>query len=337
MKKEQKAWKILVVGYGSMGKRRIRILRKLVKNVQIACMDSSPERRCEAQSAGLDCYADLEQALAARPDAAFVCTPPGGHAQLILRLLDAGADIFTELNLVDDRYDEMIKKAGETGSRIFMSSTMLYNSQIRRIQEAVKTTQKPLTYVYHVGQYLPDWHPWEDYKDFFASRTETNGVKEILAIQLPWMFDTFGDVEMVHAVSQSCTDLDISFPDSVAVSFVHKTGTIGVFVADVVSRSPVVSLEVIGEDLHLFWNGRHDGIRVYRIQTAQMERLQADMEPEHQKGYSELIAEEPYQAETRDFLDMLERGSRPRYSLEQDKYTLSVINRIEELTERGGL
>ena len=35
-----------------------------------------------------------------------------------------------------------------------------------------------------LGQYLPDWHPWESYKSFFVSNKKTNGCRELFAIEL---------------------------------------------------------------------------------------------------------------------------------------------------------
>ena len=49
-----------------------------------------------------------------------------------------------------------------------MSSTLQYRKEIQFIKEEVKKVSGKVNYIYHVGQYLPDWHPWENYKDFFV-------------------------------------------------------------------------------------------------------------------------------------------------------------------------
>ena len=46
---------------------------------------------------------------------------------------------------------------------------------------------RPVNYIYHIGQYLPDWHPWENYKNFFVGDKRTGGVREIFGIDLPWL------------------------------------------------------------------------------------------------------------------------------------------------------
>lgn len=79
----------------------------------------------------------------------------------------------------------------------------MYDAQIVAIEDKIKETNDSLTYIYHVGQYLPDWHPWESYKDFFIGKKETNGCREIYAIQLPWILDAFGLVKNVTCLSKN--------------------------------------------------------------------------------------------------------------------------------------
>ena len=321
--------KVLVIGYGSMGKRRIRLLKNLIGNVEIICVDSNSERLHQIDEADLKSHDNIAAAINEKPDIAFVCTSPGNHAEIILMLVNAGINVFTELNLVDTNYDKIIKTAKEKNVTVFMSSTLLYNRQIAKIDELVKQNDKPLTYIYHIGQYLPDWHSWESYKDFFIGKKETNGVREILAIQLPWLINTFGKISSVKVNSQKCTDLDIDFNDSIVANFTHENGNIGVFVADVVSRKAVTYLEIIGEDIHLFWHGHNDDLTVYNTKTKKIETIYAYNNVEHTDGYADNIIENQYSDEIADFLDVVYKGTIPRYSIEKDKYTLSIIDSIE--------
>lgn len=323
----------LIVGYGSMGRRRIRIIKELIADVAIICVDSNPVRQEEAKGAGYKVYGHLSQIMAEKPDIAFVCTPPGHHAEIILYLVNAGIHVFSELNLIDDYYEEIHERSLIKDVKVFMSSTLLYDRQIEEIGKTVRAVSKPLTYIYHVGQYLLDWHPWESYKDFFIGQKETNGVREIFAIQLPWIIDVFGKIDTLSAFGQKCTELDIEFDDSITVNIKHKNGTIGVFVADVVSRKTTTSLEIIGEDLHLFWNGHNDDLFIYDLQAKQLRNIQGYESEVHVEGYADTIIENQYKDEVRNFLDVVYKGAKPRYSLKQDKYTISIINQIERLKQ----
>ena len=325
---------ILVVGYGSMGRRRIRLAGELLPNAKFVCVDSNEQRQIQARDDGHISVSSIEKGLEFSPEVAFVCTSPGHHADIILKLLDAGIHVFTELNLTSDRYELIAEMAKKNNVTVFVSSTLIYKKQMEIFKSVVNEQNKPLTYIYHVGQYLPDWHPWESYKNFFIGKKETNGIREILAIQLPWIIDTFGNVKDVKVVSQRCTTLDIDFPDSVILNLVHENGCIGSFVVDVTSRKPVTRLEIIGEDLHLFWDGHNDDLRRLNLGTNELEKVPVYETEQHIEGYSDNIAEEPYRDEIKEFIGAI-NDRKVRYGLEQDAYILSLIDKIE--SEYGNL
>lgn len=312
-----------------MGRRRIRLLRGLVKNVEILIVDSDPERIQQAEGDGIKAFGNLNEGMAAKPDIAFVCTSPGHHAAIILELLNHDIHVFTELNLISDDYEKITAIARAKNEVVFMSSTMLYNKMIEKIRQLVNDTTKPLTYIYHIGQYLPDWHPWESYKDFFIGQKETNGVREILAIQMPWIIETFGKIESVNVQVQRCTGLEIDFNDSIIANMRHERGHIGVFTADTVSRKAITYLEIIGEELHLFWKGHNDDLEIYDHEKKCMKSITVYDKIEHREGYADNIIENQYTDEIADFLAAVYKGTKPKYSIEKDAYTLSVIDRIE--------
>lgn len=83
--------KLLIVGLGSMGKRRARLAKGMDASVEIVGVDSAEARRAEAKELGLvqDAWASIDEAVtAAHPDAALVCTAPLSHAAIISELLD---------------------------------------------------------------------------------------------------------------------------------------------------------------------------------------------------------------------------------------------------------
>ncbi len=320
--------KILVLGYGSMGRRRVRLAGELLPYAKFICVDCNEQRHIQARDDGHISVSSIDKGLEFSPDVAFVCTSPGHHADIILKLLDAGVHVFTELNLTSDRYDLIAETAKKNGSVVFVSSTLVYKRQMEMFRNTVHEQKKPLTYIYHVGQYLPDWHPWESYKDFFIGKKETNGIREILAIQLPWIVETFGKVKDIKVSSQNCTELDINFPDSVILNLIHENGCIGSFIADVASRKAVTRLEIIGEDLHMFWDGHNDDLRKFNLKNKQLENIPVYDTEQHMDGYSDNIAEEPYRDEIKEFIQAIE-GEKVRYGLEQDAYVLRLIDKIE--------
>ena len=320
---------VLIVGYGSMGRRRLRLYNQIDKGANFICVDSNPERIKQIKEDGYIAYSDLNEAVKEKPDYAFVSTSPLSHAAIIPILLKNKINTFTEINLSSKNYDEMISLANENNVKLFLSSTIIYKKQIQKIKELVQKEVQPLTYIYHIGQYLPDWHPWESYKDFFIGKKESNGCREIYAIQLPWIIDTFGEVEHMSKTSHKATKLEIDYDDSYITTLEHKNGSKGVFVVDVVSRVATTYLEIIGENLHITWDGSNDGLQIYNIAEKKNENFIAYENLEHNENYSANIVENTYLDEIKDFISYVQNNTEPKWSIQKDYYVLDLIDKIE--------
>ncbi len=323
---------LLIVGLGSMGKRRARLARGLDAALTIAGVDSAPARREEALSLGLvtAAYDSIPAALAAaRPDAALVCTAPLSHAAIITELLKAGLPVFTELNLVDDGYDRNLALAREKGVPLFLSSTMLYRRETQYIKAQVAAFGRPVHYIYHIGQYLPDWHPWENYKNFFVGNARTGGVREILGIDLPWLLDAFGpaDPAGVTVRTDTISALGLPYPDCATLLLRHRGGAQGVLVADVVSPKAVRSFECYGEGLHLFWEGNPKAL--YEFKGGEKRPVDTYASFEHDSRYSDNIVENAYVDELANFFAVLKGEEAPRWSFEQDRAAIAIMDRVQ--------
>lgn len=314
-----------------MGKRRIRLLRER-SDMVIYGVDSNAARCAEVNERfGIKCFSSLGDACKERKiDCALVCTSPLSHAAIISDCLDHDLHVFTEINLVSDGYEANMAKAREKGKVLFLSSTFLYQDDTAKIIEKVRGASSPLNYVYHVGQYLPDWHPWENYKDYFIGNPRTNGCREILAIELPWIVTCFGSVKSVKCVKSRNTGLNISYDDNMLIILEHDGGAKGCFAVDVVSRCAIRNLEIFGEDLHLFWHGSVETLSEYDIQAKQVNPVRVDSVSEHVDGYAEFIDEAPYRKEILSFIDMVEgRMDNPVWDFERDSEVLQLIDGME--------
>lgn len=321
----------LIVGLGSMGKRRARLLRGLAPQAAICGVDTAEGRREEARQLDILPYQSIDAALAAEKfDAAFVCTAPVTHCAVISQLLDAAVPVFTELNLISDGYETLQHKAAEKQVPLFLSSTMLYRRETQYIAAQVREFGKPVNYIYHIGQYLPDWHPWENYKNFFVGDKRTGGVREIFGIDLPWLLDAFGPVREVQVQKDKISELEVDYPDSYFVMLRHTDGTKGILAVDVVSPKAVRNFEVYGEGLHLFWEGNPKALYRYNAQTRQKEAVDTYADVQHDARYSDNIVENAYVDEIANFLGVLDGTQQPRYSFAKDAETLALIDKIEE-------
>lgn len=323
--------KVIVIGLGSMGKRRIRLMCEH-KGIEIFGIDSN-EKRCQEvkEKFGLKCFFSIADAMAAEPiNAALICTSPLSHASIIKECLQNNLHVFTEINLVADGYEENMKLAEEKGLILFLSSTFLYRKETQTIIEKVKDHRAKLNYIYHVGQYLPDWHPWESYNSYFIGNPRTNGCREIMAIDMPWLVTAFGPIKSVHAMKSKNTELNINYNDNYLVMIEHETGAKGVFAVDVVARKPYRHIDVYGENLQLSWNGTADSLMEYDIETKQEKQIQLEEASEHLEGYAAFITENPYREEINAFFaQVADPMKKAFWDFEKDIELLKIIDQIE--------
>lgn len=319
-----------VIGLGSMGKRRIRLLSER-EDVEIIGIESNLQRREEvSQMYSISCFESVAAAMEQkRAEVAFVCTSPLFHAKIITNCLNLGLHVFTEINLVADDYCKNIELAKKKGVHLFLSSTFLYRPETRYIIERIKDCTCPLSYNYHVGQYLPDWHSWESYQNFFVGEPRTNGCREIFAIELPWIVTCFGPISGVKVQKRKLTNLNINYNDSYQVLISHENGTQGTFSVDVVSRKAVRKFEVYGEELYLTWNGTPDSVVEYDYDKKIDKQISVG-KTEHIDNYAAFITENPYREEIKNFIDLVKGiDERSQWSFEKDQSILTVIDKIE--------
>ena len=321
---------ILVIGLGSMGKRRIRLIQEMFPEYNCYGVDGREDRRNEAaqlykieSAASIEAASDLFEI-----DAAFVCTSPLSHNAIIRECLNHKWNVFSELNLVEDGYEENIALAKKNECVLFLSSTFFYREEIRYIRKKIDSGSK-WNYVYHIGQYLPDWHPWENYKDFFVGDKRTNGCREIMAIELPWLVQTFGRVVNASVIKDKMTELKIEYNDNYMIQFEHANGNKGVLIVDVVSPVAVRRLEAYAENKYLQWSGTPESLFEYEQERDQLEKVILNETEEHREGYRAFVVENAYKNEIQEFIDVVLKGKEQVYGFEEDLKILRLIDSLE--------
>ncbi len=326
--------RVLVAGLGSMGRRRVRCLRSLEVD-WIGGFDVREDRRREAADRyGIPTFASLEEGLAARPGALVVSTPPEHHLGLAHRAVREGLPFFVETGVFEDGIGDLIDsmRAGRvTGSS---SCTMRNFAGPRRVKALVAggAIGRPLHWMHHCGQYLPDWHPWESIEDFYVSHRATGGCRELVPFELGWLTDVFGPIAEVDAQVDRVSDLPADIDDVYRLLVRHESGVAGSLVIDVVSRPAVRHFRVAGAEGSLEWDQTEKRIR--RFEASRGEWVEESLEGGRvEAGY--VNPDDPYVEEIRDFLAAVRGEGPPPYSFEELAVALRVLLAAEASALEG--
>ena len=319
--------KVLVIGLGSMGKRRIRNLHALgIK--EVGGVDLRADRRDEAKARyNVRTHASVAEGLAGDYEAAIVSLPPDLHVEVALACIRSGKPTFVEAGVMLEGMGDLVAAVEASGLVGMPSCTMRYFPGPRMIRQIVDSGElgKPLFWRYHSGQCLLDWHPWESISDYYVSKRATGGCREIVPFELTWLTHVFGDVTAVRGRKARVGALDADIDDVYTAEIHHEGGTTGQLTVDVLSRPAVRDFYLVGQSGNIRWDGIAN-----TLQTSDKEGQWVDvaLETGHpEEGY--MNPEEPYQAEIRDFLSAVRLGTPPDHTFRDDMRILQTLDAIE--------
>ncbi len=173
--------RFLIVGGGSMGRRRMRcLLANDIQPEQIRLVDVRDDRRRQAlELHEVESLPDLEAGLDWDPTAVIVSIPPRYHMDVCVAAARADKTFFCEvpLTLSMDRTDELTRLVEQNGVLAAPGIQAPFHPLVRQVRAWLDdpTFGTLLTIHQEWGQYLPDWHPYEDYRSFYAAKQHEGG------------------------------------------------------------------------------------------------------------------------------------------------------------------
>jgi predicted dehydrogenase len=228
-----RAMKALVCGLGSIGQRHVRNLRSILGDgVEILAyrqrnrspviepdMTTRPEADPEA-TYDVRSFADLEEALAERPDVAFITNPNVFHVPFALAAARSGCHLFIEKPLSHslDGVAELVEIVESEGLVAFVGYQFRFHPGLRLLKSLIEERRLGRLVAAHIvnGEYLPDWHPYEDYRMTHPARQELGGgCLRIQTHELDYATWLFGMPESLFAVGGQLSRLEINVEDSV--------------------------------------------------------------------------------------------------------------------------
>jgi predicted dehydrogenase len=294
--------KFFIVGLGSMGKRRIRNLH-VNGEKDIVGFDVRADRREEARTKyGITTIDNFHDIVPNDFDVMIISTSPEAHGDYIRFALAHQKHFFTEHPTSTDGYEDILHNP-DLGFVAAPSCTLRFYTPVKMMKKMLDegAVGKIFAFQYHMGQYLPDWHPWEDYRDVYFSKKETSACREMLPFELIWLTWLMqSPVTDISGTITKVTDLDMDADDIILANVKHANGILGNVVIDVISRKPFRTLRVLGSTGVLAWERFDHEIKLFHADTKTEEVIPVPKgNPE--SGY--VNEEEMYNDEMKAFLD----------------------------------
>jgi len=259
--------KILIAGFGSIGRRHFRNLHTLGEQ-DFIFLRSGRSTLPDDEIAGYPLETDLESALAHHPDAVIVANPTSLHLDIAIPAAEAGCHLFLEKPLSHslaglDRLESALSRGG---GEVFVGFQFRFHPGLIRIKEilASEALGKPLSVRVHWGEYLPGWHPWEDYRKGYSARKDLGGgVVLTLCHPLDYLRWLLGEVRSLWAFVANQSDLDLEVEDTAEIGLRFEGGALGSVHLDYNQRPPSHHLEVVCSGGSIRWDNGTGTVEVY--------------------------------------------------------------------------
>lgn len=324
--------KAIVLGLGSMGKRRIRCLQALgIKD--IIGVDLRSDRREEAaQRYGIRTEEEISKVWQAfMPDVAIISVPPKAHVSFMNACIDHSVPFFVEASVVDDGLSDVIERLKHRSLIAAPSTTLYFHPAISEISRLVRsnTLGKISNVMLHSGQYLPDWHTYEPVSDYYVSDPATGGAREIVPFEMTWFTELFGFPSRVACQYRKTIEIvGAEEIDDTYNGLLDYGSFLATITVDVVSRQATRRLTINGDKGQLIWSWDDAAIKVFDGTSARWTEFGYQMEAA-EPGYNKNIGENMYIDEIRTFLDAVAGKVDFPNTLERDHRVLKLLYALE--------
>lgn len=326
----------LIIGLGSMGRRRIRCLHSLGYK-DIFGFDTNHKRiKTAADKYGINGISNVNEFLSNKNvDALIISTSPESHAEYIKLGLDYSISCFVEASVTHkEKIKDFAKIAADKNIFIAPSCTKTYYPAPIQIKKILNENNfgKILYLNYSTGQYLPDWHPWEDINEYYVSKKETGGCREIIPFELTWLNKLFGAPKIINCIKRRTGAIKAPIDDYYNFVLEYPKELLANIIVEVLSRPKAHSdLRITASNGQLRYDQEANIVK-YNLVNGIENTIYLE-EGNKEPGY--INPEEPYVEEIKDFIKALESNNKALFpnNLEYDYEILNYLTELEKISK----
>jgi len=257
--------KILIIGFGSIGKRHMRnILSK--KNMQVIICTKRNDFKNNEKNVKI--VKTIDEGIAERPDIAFVTNETSYHVNTAIKLAKEGIDLFIEkpLSSSTNGIKKLKKIVKDNGIISLIGCDHRFHPCLKKIKEVIdkKRLGRIMSVQVESSSLLSDWHPYEDYRKGYSAKEELGGgIAMTMTHELDFLRWFFGDIKEIFSITKKISDLEISADDISTMTMIFKNNVIGELHLDYFARPQFKSCKIRGTRGTLYWNSDKNSVEIF--------------------------------------------------------------------------
>lgn len=243
----------VIIGLGSIGNRHLNNLRSLgLTHLSVVRRANGLNRQFSVPD-GVTVFHSLADALSKNPDFAVVSNPSHLHAETAIECLEAGVHVLIEKPLgrsIGSHEQKLLELSENSELTCAMAYCMRYHPAYRKAREEIQAGSigRVLYAKAWFEGYLPDWHPWEDYRQSYAAiKEQGGGVLRTLDHELDYMNWVLGDAESANGEVFNTGSIGIEADDLAMYRLKHPGGIVSQITSSFCRKPQSRGFEFVGE------------------------------------------------------------------------------------------
>lgn len=323
--------KFLIAGYGSIGRRHLNNLLALGER-DILLFRTHHSTLQESEIKDILVENDLGAALSHQPDAVIIANPTALHLDVAIPAAEAGCSILMEKPISHqmDGIGELKAALKKGGGRFLTGFQFRFNPGLQQVEHWLKENKIGTVVSAHAcwGEYLPAWHPWEDFRKSYTSRADLGGgVVNTLSHPLDYLHWFLGDVTEVSARTSN-HGLNLEVEDTAEIVLRFASNGLANVHLDYMQRPPEHTLKIVGSEGTITWD---NSTTVAKLYTAHDGRWQEVLPP---AGFER---NQMFLAETRHFIEVVKKQAEPLCTLDDGVAALKLAQAVYQSARDGCL
>lgn len=250
---------VAIVGYGSIGRRHCDNLARLGVTRRVVVRRTPSANPAFTPSPEVAIVHSVSSAIAGGLDLAIVCKPTAHHVASALEFVAEGVPVLIEKPLAHRLADaqRLLEAARSGGTPAGMAYSMRYHPAYDMAHESLLSGRlgRMLYAKAWFETYLPDWHPWEDYRQGYAARRELGGgVLPTLDHEIDFLNWCLGPPEAARGATARSGTLEMDADDMAALSIGYSGNVLASVVLSLCRPRLSRGFEFVGGDATLSYD-----------------------------------------------------------------------------------
>lgn len=171
--------RVLVVGLGSIGIRHLENLRQLGCGGIGVFRSRKGLPHKSVDLSGVSLHYAFDEALSHGYNAVVICNPTSLHLKYAQPAAEAGCHLYIEkpVSCSLENVGKLLRTVQKNKLVAAVGCQLRFHPNLIAVKQWL--SQEAVGHVLNIqvdtGEYLPDWHPWENYRNSYAARQELGG------------------------------------------------------------------------------------------------------------------------------------------------------------------